>query len=433
VGAQAARWTDAQGLALAPGFIDSHTHDDGVVLEPSGSQAKLSQGVTTVVTGCCGLSLAPLEAQRAESPVFRLLGSLDRFRFDDFGAYAEALEARPPDVNVAAQVGHNTLRAAVMEDLSRPAGPQEQAAMGRRLREACEAGAVGLSFGTYYAPGRAAPAEELARLAALLPEGMPTTHHVRDEYDGIVEAVREALEVGRASRHPVILSHHKTAGRANWGRTRETLAEVEQARDVEVYFDTYPYTAGSTLLDPAIVEGIEVLITWCEPVPEAAGQRLSSLAQAWGCTPREAVLRLRPAGAIYFQMDPADVARVLQHPRTMVGSDGLPRDPRPHPRLWGTFPRFLGRLCRDEGLLSVAEGIRRITQLPAEVYGLRDRGEVRPGAFADLVLFHEAELVDRATYDAPTLPSEGVRLVIINGREARVDGRTGRFLRRGQA
>lgn len=423
---------DCAGLALAPGFIDSHTHDDGAVLAHPDCAAKLTQGVTTVVTGCCGLSLAPLPTPLAEGLVFRLLGGQEAFRYSTFAAYAAAVEAAAPAVNVAAQVGHNTLRTAVMEDLSRAAHGSERAAMAHLLKEAVEAGAVALSFGTYYAPGQAAPTEELVELASCLPEGMPSTHHVRDEYAGVLEAVQEALAVGRASRRPVVLSHHKTAGPANWGRTLETLGAVAAAKDVEAYFDAYPYTAGSTLLDPDIIDGIEVLITWCEPHPEAGGQRLSQIALAWECTEREAVRRLQPAGAVYFQMREDDVERVLRHPRTMVGSDGLPMDPRPHPRLWGTFPRFLGRLCRDGGMLDLAEGIRRVTSLPASVYGLADRGVIRSGAYADLVVFNPDTFLDRATYETPLLPSAGLHAVYVNGQDALAGARAGRFLRRGR-
>lgn len=431
-GCEAETRRDCTGLALAPGFIDSHTHDDGAVLARPDCAAKLSQGVTTVLTGCCGLSLAPLPTPRAEGPVFRLLGGPEAFRYPTFAAYGAAVDAAEPAVNVAAQVGHNTLRAAVMADFSHSADAAERSAMAGLLDEAVEAGAVALSFGTYYAPGQAAPTDELAALASRLPEGMPSTHHVRDEYAGVLEAVQEALAVGRASGRPVVLSHHKTAGPANWGRTVETLGAVAAAQDVDVYLDAYPYTAGSTLLDPDIIDGIEVLITWCEPHPEAGGQRLSQIARTWECTEREAALRLRPAGAVYFQMREDDVERVLRHPRTMVGSDGLPMDPRPHPRLWGTFPRFLGRLCRDGGMMDLAEGIRRVTSLPASVYGLSDRGVIRAGAYADLVLFDPGALLDRATYETPQLPSAGVRAVYVNGRDALAGARAGRFLRRGR-
>ncbi len=424
---------DCTGLALAPGFIDSHTHDDGVALDHPDCTPKVTQGVTTVLTGCCGLSMAPLPSAKAEGLVFRLLGGRETFCFDTFASYAEAVDAAHPAVNVAAQVGHNTIRSAVMGDLGRPADAAEREAMGQLLSESVAAGAVALSIGTYYAPGQAAPTSELADLASRLPEGMPSTHHIRDEYAGVLEAVKEALEVGRASRRPIVLSHHKTAGPANWGRTVETLAEIATATDVEAYLDAYPYTAGSTLLDPAIIDGIEVLITWCEPHPECAGQRLSQVALAWTCTEREAAERMRPAGAVYFQMREDDVERVLRHPRTMIGSDGLPRDPRPHPRLWGTFPRFLGRLCRDGGLLELAEGIRRVTSLPATVYGLADRGVIRAGAYADLVLFSAEDLLDRATYEAPTLPSLGIHAVYVNGQDALKGAHAGRFLRRGRA
>ncbi|MBT6274768.1 MAG: amidohydrolase family protein, partial [Chromatiales bacterium] len=235
-----------------------------------------------------------------------------------------------------------------------------------------------------------------------------------------------------------VISHHKACGRANWGKTEESLARIDKAnRDGQaVDFDVYPYTASSTVLLAHFVERAEkVLITWSTPHPEVAGEELTGIAERWKCSIDDAVVKLQPAGAIYFQMDEADLRRVLRHPGSMVGSDGIPHDEHPHPRLWGTFPRVLGHYARDEGLFSMEEAVYKMTGLTARVFGLKDRGNIAPGYFADLVLFNQDEVIDRADFLAPTTPSAGIERVMVNGQTVWQDGapsgkRPGGVLRR---
>lgn len=432
---QAREVVAAEGRILAPGFIDTHTHDDAAVLLDPARLCKVAQGVTTVVVGCCGLSLSPLAPREGLPEALRLLGPEEAFRHGRLADYAAAVDAACPAVNVAALVGHSSLRVAHVADLSRPATGEECAAMRRSLETAVADGATGLSTGVFYAPSRAADLAELAAVASGLGAGMPITAHIRDEYDGVVEALEEALEVARRADRPLVVSHHKTAGPRNWGRTVETLALLDRAAQRQtVHQDAYPYDAGSTVLDPDLVDGvIEILVTWSAPHPDLGGRRLADIAAAWGVPQREAAERLLPGGAVYFQMREDDVRRVLAHPRTLVGSDGLPFDPRPHPRLHGAFPRFLARYCGEGGLMDLAEGVRRMTGLPSEVYGLKDRGQLREGAWADLVLFDPAHLMDRATYASPRETPVGIEGVWVAGvRTLGPEGagaRSGRFLR----
>ncbi len=431
------RRIDAGGLIVAPGFVDAHTHDDRALLSSPDMSAKISQGVTTVVTGNCGISLAPL-AGREPVPPLNLLGDRRWFGFADVEAYACRLESEPAAVNAAMLVGHSTLRVAVMDDLARPATAAESARMAELLDEALQAGCVGMSTGLAYPTAAAAPTAEVVALAARLAacDGLYTTH-MRDEGDRLLESVEETLEIGRRAAVRVVISHHKASGRGNWGKTRESLALIERARRTQkVDLDVYPYAATSTVLLPAFVERSErVTITWSEPHPEAEGRDLDALCEQWRCTRAEAIERLQPGGAIYHQLDEADLRRVLASPRAMIGSDGLPHDRFPHPRLWGTFPRVLGRYVRDEGLLSLEEAVHRMTGLPASVFGFEGRGYIAAGAYADVVVFDPESVIDRADYASPREPSQGIERVLVNGETVWCDGvwsgrRPGRLLRR---
>ena len=238
----------------------------------------------------------------------------------------------------------------------------------------------------------------------------------------------------------LVISHHKCMGRRNFGRSPATLARIDAAgRRQPVSFDVYPYVAGSTVLLPELVDqAARIVVTWSEPFPDMAGRDLAAIAAGWGVAPREALLRLRPGGGIYFMMDEADVERIMAHPQAMFGSDGLPHDRFPHPRLWGTFPRVLGHYVRERRLFSLEDAIHRMTGLSAARFRLVDRGAIRPGAFADLVLFDPGTIADAATFEAPTLPSRGIDAVLVNGEAVLQAGRPtgarpGRVLRRAAA
>ncbi len=428
---------DVAGRVVAPGFIDVHTHDDRAVLSDPTMACKVSQGVTTVVTGNCGISLAPLRPDGAPPPPADLIGDRPEQYFSRFADYLAAIDQEPAAVNVVAQVGHSTLRMGAMDDLDRPARPNEIARMRGQLEESLEAGAAGMSTGLFYQPANAAPTAEVIELAAALaPAGGIHSTHMRDETSGILESLDETFAIGRGAEVPVVISHHKCAGAPNHGRTRETLPKIAAARaNQPVALDVYPYVAGSTVLTPTrMMNASRVIVTWSKASPEMTGRELSSIAAEWGCDEETAAERLQPAGAIYFIMDEDDVRRVLAFPHAMIGSDGLPHDTHPHPRLWGTFPRVLGHYARDVGLFSLEEAVRRMTGLSAAQFGLTDRGVLRPGAYADIVVFDRDTVADRSTWEQPTRPSAGIELVMLNGRVTWRDGastgaRPGRALR----
>jgi N-acyl-D-amino-acid deacylase len=269
--------------------------------------------------------------------------------------------------------------------------------------------------------------------------GAVYTTHMRSETEAIREAMEESFAIGRAGGAPVIVSHLKCAGVANWGRSGEVLGALDEARvSQQIGFDCYPYAAGSSTLDLRQVdERVRIAITWSTPHSEMAGKTLAEIAQEWGVTQLEAAKRLQPAGAIYHSIDEADMRRILAHPATMIGSDGLPNDPRPHPRLWGTFPRVLGRYCRDEKLMTLPEAVRKMTGLSAQRFGLAQRGLIREGFHADLVLFDAKRVLDTATFSEPVATAKGISRVWVNGElaytEAGATGsRAGRFVARGK-
>ncbi|OZI50266.1 N-acyl-D-amino-acid deacylase family protein [Bordetella genomosp. 5] len=432
----ARRTLDAAGRVVAPGFIDTHGHDDLMFVEKPGLEWKTSQGITTVVVGNCGVSGAPAPRPGNTAAALALLGETPLF--DDMAAYLAELARQRPMINVAALVGHANLRLAVMDDARAQPTPAEQARMEALLRESLEAGAVGFSTGLAYDPGGQAGEQELRGLARVAAElNRLHTSHIRNEADRVEEAVEEVLAIGRDTGCATVLSHHKCMMPANWGKSAATLANIDRARaaGVDVALDMYPYPGSSTILIPERADTIdEIRITWSTPHPECNGRDLADIAREWGCDKVSAARRLLPAGAIYFAMDESEVRRIFQHPCCMVGSDGLPNDARPHPRLWGSFTRVLGRFVREAELMSLEAAIAKMTSLPARVFGLRDRGELRVGALADVVVFDPATVIDEATWDQPTLASIGIDAVLVNGAQVFPAGasgdRPGRVLRR---
>ncbi len=429
---------DATGLALAPGFIDVHTHDDTSVLLAPQMLPKISQGVTTVIVGNCGISASPVTLKGTLPDPMNLLGIAENFRFPTFASYVEAVDATQPAVNVAALVGHTALRNNHMDRLDRAASSREIDAMRTQLREALDHGALGLSTGLAYGSARAATIDEVLALAEPLADAHALyVTHMRTETEAILDAMEETFTIGRQSRVPVVISHLKCAGIPNWGRSEEVLHALDSARAQQrAGCDCYPYAAGSSTLDLGQVDPrVEITITWSEPHPEIAGRTLAAIADKWQLTQLEAARRLQPAGAIYHSISEADMRRILAHPATMIGSDGLPHDPHPHPRLWGTFPRVLGRYSRDESLIPLATAIHKMTAMPAHRFGLANRGFIREGFHADLVLFDPARILDTATFANPISPAAGIASVWVNGAlsytaEGSTGARAGRFVPR---
>lgn len=432
---------DATGLVVAPGFIDAHTHDDRLMLSDGDMAPKVSQGITTVVGGNCGISLAPMPRQ-VPDPVTPPLNLLDEdgkwFKFPTFSDYLAGLQAQPAATNCAMLVGHSTLRVATMSDLSRQASPSEICAMRDLVIEAMEAGAIGVSTGLAYAPAIAATTQEIIDVCEPLREygGIYCTH-MRDEGDGVIESLDESFHIGREVGVPVVISHHKVVGVQNHGRSAETLRFIEKHMESQpICLDCYPYDASSTILSSKLVaNATRVTVTWSKSLPDYAGMDLPDIAHRLGVTQEEAIERLLPAGAIYYRMDDADVRRILQFDETMIGSDGLPHDEKPHPRLWGSFPRVLGHYSRGLGLFSLEKAIHKMTGLTAGKFGLAGRGLITEGAFADLAILDAQTVDERATYTKPIAPSIGIETVLVNGAVVWHNGkssgaRPGRVLRR---
>lgn len=478
---------DATGLVLTPGFVDVHSHADNAPFLAEDDTSKVRQGVTTEVVGNCGFSLAPRMPAHEDD-----LASMSSRVFPPipwgwrtFDEYLAATDAAGYVTNTAPLVGHNALRLAVMGFAGRPAAPDEVTTMAGLLEEALEAGAFGLSSGLAYPPGIFSGSDELAALARHLPEDRPYVSHVRSEGALLVDALDEALAVGRGSGRPVHVSHLKVAGRRQWGSMPHVLDLLDRARadGIDVRQDVYPYTASSTMLtatlppwvheggrdaalarlrDPAALERLRHDIanddrSWENPVlgagwegvvvaaaprlPEVEGLSLAEVASARGGDPFDALVAVLlevelEASMVVHSMHEDDLDAVLCHPATMIGSDGLPPGGggKPHPRMYGTFPRVLARYGRDRAVLDLPSAVRRMTSLPAAAFGLHDRGVVAPGYAADLVALRIEELADRATYADPVRHPDGIAWVLVNGAVCVRDGeyvgeRRGRRLR----
>ncbi len=493
-GERAERIIDAGGMAVSPGFIDIHTHSDVPLLVEGRGQSHIQQGVTTNVIGNCGSGIAPITdemMQQADAaPLLSKLGIDTSWR--TMREYLALLEQRGLSVNVAALVGQGAVRNCVMGFDEGPADAEQLAKMQDLVREAMEAGAFGISTGLIYTPSCYAELPELVELAKVVAEydGLYASH-IRGENDAVLEAVAEAIEIGRQAGTPVQIAHLKAMGEHMWGTSVQILAAIEAARNegVEVTFDQYPYNASACglsavlppwahiggvnalrerLRDPEIRqrlrkdidEGVDgwisihkgvgwerIIITGCYYDHSVDGKSVAEIAKLWGKDGYDTCFDLlmnaeRRIDIVYFTIGDEDMERIMQSPYMMVGSDSsavsaeraLERG-KPHPRTFGTFVRVLGHYVREKQTITLEDAIRKMTFAPAQKLGLHDRGLLLPGLKADIVIFDPATVADTATYTEPAQYPVGVKAVLVNGRVAVWDGehtgvQAGQVLRR---
>ena len=465
--ATATRTLDCTGLCVAPGFIDVHSHSDTYIMLQPAAPSKIRQGVTTEIVGQCGASASPLVGG-AVLPSDWASHTYSR-QWHTMAEYHEAIAELDPLINMVCMTGHRNLRMAVMGLDARPATADETAQMVRLLAEELENGSAGFTTGLLYQPGCHAHPEEIHALAReCARQGGHYATHLRSEGAKLIEAIDEAIETARVSGVPLQISHLKTSGPANWHLLETAIERIEAARadGLHVYADRYPYTAAGTDLDIILPEWAErgtrteilsrladaatrsrivddmmserapeywrtVMVggTWCKANALLRGRDIAAIATEWQCPPAEAVLRIVQAdelrtGGFFFGMSEENLRRIYSLPWVMIGSDASLRAPRgvlsddhPHPRAYGTFPRFLA-MCRDEKLMSLGEAVRRMTSLPAQAFGLRERGLIRENFIADIAIFDAEKIKDTATYAAPHSFPIGIRHVIAGGRIA---------------
>ena len=468
--ATAARTIDANGRVLAPGFIDVHTHAARGIFERPTADNYVRQGVTTVFEGLDG---------GGSGVAGGISGSVKPF--------LDRLEATPRSLNVGAFVGQGAVREAVVGLANRKATPEEIERMRQVVRQSMLDGAWGLSTGLFYVPGNFTPLEEVVELQKVVaPFHGVHMSHMRDEANGVVASVRETIAIGELGGVPTHVSHHKTMGKANWGRSVETLRLIDEARErgIDVTLDQYPYAASSTTIQAALLPqwamegGIKqaavrvkdpaerakiraetmrlietergggdpknVAIVQCSWDESLNGKNLAQVTQQRGQEPTvanaaETVMWLVENGGcrgVFHAIGEEDIERILRHPATMVASDGevaIPGRGAIHPRSYGTFARVLGVYVRERHAITLEDAVRKMSSLPAQRVGLADRGVLRPGMKADMVIFDPARVADTATYDKPHQYAVGYQAVIVNGEvvfadEAMTAARPGRVL-----
>lgn len=485
--AKADRVIEAEGLAVSPGFIDTHSHTDVTIMLFPTSDSKVMQGVTTEVVGNCGLSLAPvmgdLELQRRYVAAFHPeIASRLPWNWRSLGEYYRAVEELGTSVNLAPLIAAGNVRISVMGFENRPPTGGEMREMRGIVEEGMREGAFGLSTGLVYPPGIFTGTDEIIELAkAAARYGGIYSSHIRGEGDTLLQSVLEAIEIGRRAGIPVQISHIKVMGRANWGMSGKILYEIERARGegIDVNADQYPYTAGSTvfssILPPWAQEGgIQRLLerlrdpesrrrlrrdleseipgwqNWVKTLGWESfkmisfnrmenrrylGKTIPEIASMMGKDPFETAMDLiltedgGPMTVIFYGSE-YDVETYMKSPQVMVSTDAFGSSPTgpidlglQHPRTYGTYPRILGRYVRERGLLTMGEAIRKMTSLPARKIGLMDRGLLRPGMWADIVVFDPFRIIDTATYEDPLRYPEGIRYVLVNGEVVVEEGR----------
>jgi len=471
---------DAAGRVVAPGFIDIHTHSDLSFLVDPRAQSKLRQGVTTEVVGNCGMSTgAPLRGAARALARERLGQQMPEaeldFSWSTMGEYLDRMEEEGLCINLVAQVGHGTVRACVMGMEEREPTGDELADMQDLVDESLAAGALGLSFGLYYAPGSYAGTDEAVAVArTVASRGGFVANHLRDESSyniGLLAAVDEFIEIGKKAEVPIHISHLKCLGPDVWGKADEVLSRIDAARadGVDVTADQYPYLASGSSITGALIprwaqaDGREVMLARLSdpdfygrvrqgvqegyrrrggaerltvanfpPRPEVEGSNMAELAEEMNVDPSDlAIDMLTEADAKFVShvLNEDDMRTIAAHPAVMVASDGSSMSVRgataagrPHPRHFGTFPRALRRFVREEGLYPLEEAVRRMTGFPAQRIGLRNRGLLREGYAADVTVFDERSIADRATYSDPQQYPAGIEAVLVNGEVTLEDG-----------
>ena len=466
---QARRVIDVAGLHVAPGFIDVHTHSDGDILIFPTADSRVRQGITTELAGNCGASAALVAGAGAEARGREYRDAGVEASWTGVASYCDALDRGGISINQALLVGQGTIRTNTIGNIDRRLTADELASVVRAVEAGLDEGAFGLSTGLEYTPGRYTPTDEIVAMArAVGQRGGLYASHIRNEETTLLEAVDEAITIGRESGARVQVSHLKAAGRGNWGKQQGALDLISSARrdGVEVLADAYPYTAYSTgltiLLSAAALEGgrdemlarlrdaawrtrirrevdeqmarelgdyaLIVIASVRTPANQGVvGRNMVEIARAWSVDPVDAVLRLieEEAGSVQIighGMSPENVERVLRHPLVMVGSDGSSMAPvgraastRPHPRSYGAFARILAYYVRDRGILTLPQAIRKMTSMPADQIGLTDRGRIARGKKADLVVFDAGRVKDEATFDQPHQYASGMPHVMVNG------------------
>ena len=481
------RVIEADGLAVAPGFIDTHAHSDFTLLADPRAEGKVCQGITTEINGNCGLSAAPLygEVFKHREEDLKELGIQERW--STFEEYFGILEKRSITLNFATLVGHGNIKACVTGYQNRKLLTAERGKMHLLIKKSINEGAIGISTGLIYSPGVYSDTKELIEMARCC-NNLIYTSHMRSEGDTLIESIEEIIRIANEAGVNVHISHIKTSGQKNWQKIDSAISMIEKAQKqgIRITCDRYPYTAASTDLDtilpswvyeggadeelkrlksPKVQEKIKREILYEHPQEQywvnihissvssktnrwMEGKSIASIADHENSEPVDILLKILleeklRVGAIFSFMNEVNLKRFLSLPYVMIGTDSSARctsgpthKGKPHPRGFGSFPRFLGRYVRNKGLMSLSEAIHKITMLPAKTFGIRKRGILKKGAFADIVIFDHKKVIDRATFDEPFLKPEGIYYVIANGLPALWEGRvtginTGRILKHG--
>ena len=432
---------DGNNKIICPGFIDVHSHDDFRVVNDKRILHNLCQGITTMIVGNCGFGVSPIiSAKEQMSSLYQVSKLANEWK--NFGEYFDMLDNYPTSINVGALIGHHTIRRDALSIIDKNYPSEEELnKMVNLVEEGMESGCLGFSTGLVYEPGRNSKTEEIIELTKAIKKynGIYVSH-MRNEAEGLFHSIRETANIGLSADVKVEISHLKCVGKSNWGNSVKALSMIDEysKKGLDIHADQYPYTARSTMLKALLINGTfnndpnspmgksdsnEVLLCSVPGDKSLEGKTLEDIQHVYDLPTEETVKKLISEVSdkilvAAFGMEENDVRNIMQHPKVMIGTDGIDVGSKPHPRAWGTYPRLLDEYVNNQKILSFEKAINKMTKLPAQKFNIKQRGEIKHNYFADLVIFDPENIKDNSTFTNPKKTPDGIEYIFVNGKKS---------------